>query len=1166
MRVRCRPTFDRLEPRRLLATWTGLGDGHSWDDKFNWDPKKVPGGAEPVEISSATVDLPHAATVGSLSMSRTVLSLSHTLTVTGATELQDSTLGSLPYFNDAGALQYTGFLDAQGALNIQGFTTLSDGITILCDSTGTLAGTVQFYNNGNFLSQPVPDPVFDVEGSATLTVGDDVTSSSGDCDPHLQVYGTLVKTSSGGGPSTLVDVDNQGKVDVQGGTLALDGAGVLAGKTSVADGAVLAFQDSASAYTALAGTAIQGAGTTVVDGLGTLSFDGNNTVSNLKVGPTGILQGPGDVTVSGTFEWSGGEFLGPGSLQASGTTKMDGANPRRLSGAYQVALAGSAVWSGSGPVVAVGVGSNNRVTILPGVSLEVTANESFYGGFLRNQGNLAVDGGAALTFASLINTYVAPFGIVTTGEATLTSEAGATGSGLGTVVALGGTTLDVRGNSSLPALDVHSIVQIPGVKGPGNLTVLGLLTWESGDLTGSGQLIAAGGLRITGTQGKDLNRDLEIAPPSSSPAPPNVWNQGNIEGSAPGLIHIQPGATLTDETTGTFEFDDKAPNPSRLWNSGTFHYAAAPSDPTSHNDFYNAEFDNAGQVSVDTGLYLTLYGCQYNILDGSTGAGSGTVYLFNPVVGVSGNAGVGNLTASYATLSGSGELTSGNLQLRYDTWLQDGQVTFAGNTTIDTTSSTFYLDNFALDNVGQMNWLSGRIQGTKVPSTWTNDTQGTFSIQGDNPFFGDEQTGGSIQFTNNGLMVKSGTSGNTLFTVPNFYYGGLTVTNKGTIDVKSGTLSLWGVLSNYASQTLTGGTYVVEGSGRLFIDAPLVTNDASVILDGPSSDIVWTYFADPTGAVDALSQFSTNGPSAQLTVRGARAQTLPAFTNAGLVAIDTGASVTTPQYVQRGGTTQLEGGTLASTKLAEILAGDLTGTGTVVGNLSSSGIVSPGDPTIAGLITIQGDYAQTTSGALDVGLGGTVPAQTFDQLAVTGAATLSGTLNVTRIGGFAPNLGQSFAILTFASSTGDFATKSGLDLGGGNALIPVYHTGDLTLVAATPVHDVSASVAVTRSGFTFNRATGRFSQTITIKNTSGFAIGGPISLVLDNLTPGVSLFNAAGTTVSQAPTGSPYINFVLAASGVLAPGGALSVVLQFTDPARIGIHYATRVLAGYGSR
>ena len=106
--------------------------------------------------------------------------------------------------------------------------------------------------------------------------------------------------------------------------------------------------------------------------------------------------------------------------------------------------------------------------------------------------------------------------------------------------------------------------------------------------------------------------------------------------------------------------------------------------------------------------------------------------------------------------------------------------------------------------------------------------------------------------------------------------------------------------------------------------------------------------------------------------------------------------------------------------------------------------------------------------------------------------------------------------------------------------------------------DVSGTVTVKRSGFSYNIVSKRYAQTITLKNNSGSPIAGPISLALDALSANARLFNSAGTTACAAPLGSPYVSI----AGPLAPGSSAFVVLQFTDPTRTGFSYSTRVLAG----
>ena len=72
----------------------------------------------------------------------------------------------------------------------------------------------------------------------------------------------------------------------------------------------------------------------------------------------------------------------------------------------------------------------------------------------------------------------------------------------------------------------------------------------------------------------------------------------------------------------------------------------------------------------------------------------------------------------------------------------------------------------------------------------------------------------------------------------------------------------------------------------------------------------------------------------------------------------------TGDYVQVSGTTHLAGGTLDPTGVVDVQGGVLSGDGNVAGNVQNAGHAAPGGS--AGTLTIDGDYAQTAAGTLDV--------------------------------------------------------------------------------------------------------------------------------------------------------------------------------------------------------
>ena len=117
--------------------------------------------------------------------------------------------------------------------------------------------------------------------------------------------------------------------------------------------------------------------------------------------------------------------------------------------------------------------------------------------------------------------------------------------------------------------------------------------------------------------------------------------------------------------------------------------------------------------------------------------------------------------------------------------------------------------------------------------------------------------------------------------------------------------------------------------------------------------------------------------------------------------------------------------------------------------------------------------------------------------------------------------------------------------------------------------NVTQSITVKRSGYAFNFSTRLFSQKITMTNAGKATIFGPISLVLDNLNLSGSdgLLNRFGITQCAAPLGSSFVvTPINAKTAGLAPGASVDVVLQFSNAARIGINYNTRVLSTAGSQ
>ncbi|MDB5351906.1 MAG: hypothetical protein JWN86_3153 [Planctomycetota bacterium] len=180
---------------------------------------------------------------------------------------------------------------------------------------------------------------------------------------------------------------------------------------------------------------------------------------------------------------------------------------------------------------------------------------------------------------------------------------------------------------------------------------------------------------------------------------------------------------------------------------------------------------------------------------------------------------------------------------------------------------------------------------------------------------------------------------------------------------------------------------------------------------------------------------------------------------------------------------------------------------------------------------------------------------TFTAKVTNPAGSVAPTGNVTFFDGATP-LG-----LVPLDSTG--TAKFTTSLTPGTHSITATYNGDTTSSTSTSTAislvvspDVTSFVSVVLGAK--RRRRGGIIQRITITNRGNNAIGGPIFLVLDNLSSNVRLANSAGTTTNVAPLGSP---FVRVSDGPLGAGSSVTVDLVFNvRRGRIGVNY--RVLSG----
>jgi hypothetical protein len=147
---------------------------------------------------------------------------------------------------------------------------------------------------------------------------------------------------------------------------------------------------------------------------------------------------------------------------------------------------------------------------------------------------------------------------------------------------------------------------------------------------------------------------------------------------------------------------------------------------------------------------------------------------------------------------------------------------------------------------------------------------------------------------------------------------------------------------------------------------------------------------------------------------------------------------------QLGSRLSLNGGVLTAGGLIDIHRGMLAGPGVVNGNVHVDDFseLDVGGDGFPGVLTINGDYSQTSLATMVIRIANTTPGLGFDQLNITGQATLDGTLRVTLIEGFQPQSGDSFTIMTFGSRTGTMDVS-----GDGPRFTANFDDSDVTLVA-----------------------------------------------------------------------------------------------------------------------
>lgn len=242
-------------------------------------------------------------------------------------------------------------------------------------------------------------------------------------------------------------------------------------------------------------------------------------------------------------------------------------------------------------------------------------------------------------------------------------------------------------------------------------------------------------------------------------------------------------------------------------------------------------------------------------------------------------------------------------------------------------------------------------------------------------------------------------------------------------------------------------------------------------------------------------------------------------------------------------TAMQQGETDTITLVVSVSYGAAIGTNAVTNSVSVSGGGISATQTATDPTTINAGAGFTLSTTVNPASSGTVVANPANSTGLPAGHYAPGTV-----------------VTLTASPTAGYAFSSwngGADLSSTTAnptTITMNANEGVTANFTQTVANVSGSVSVTSSGLTYNRLKKQGSETITITNTGGTAVTGPIQLVLGIAGSGVTAANSTGTY-----NGNPYWT---AQAGSLAPGASASITVTFSYTAGTNFTTSSTVYSG----
>jgi hypothetical protein len=710
---------------------------------------------------------------------------------------------------------------------------------------------------------------------------------------------------------------------------------------------------------------------------------------------------------TGSYAWSGGTMaslnLGPRTqIQDGASMTISGAATKTLNNRW-LENRGVLTWSGAGDIQLQNHANIDNYGTFNAKATSASATDDGTGSMVINEPDAIFDStpvadpdGFMVTMvkATFINDGVAN---VNAGDLALFNGSGTIGDGTttsknGKFVIANGSRLRFEG-SAVHTLDGALITGTGYAYDWGDVETLGTVNVDyfqdrGGDL--ATKLEGSGTLVVHGTY---------------------IWNGASWTG---GKTQITGGAFLNIPNAVTTSV---SVNGRTLDNYGTVTWSGNMSMSYSNgaaiNNYSGALFDiQVNQPLSDgggAGQFTNSAGARVRKSAGTGVATVGLPFLNNGGdLAIQQRMGTIDFTKKLKNVNGSIEANQGTTIVCDAGFQQDG-----GNTTI-ASSSALTVTGSVAENAGRITLGDGRGGGTLSATAGTQVASGAV-FSGYATITGDITNAGEVDFR------AQGASSGTLNLTGNYSQTG-------------GTTSVFASMTfaGTGTYTQTGGTTSVAASDNVSFGGAFAVNGGTFNLGDPS---VGANLDVPAGLqVGSSGVFAGSG-----SIYGA-------VTTAGEFDAPSGPLSVTGTYTQTAGTTTVHGNGLSVSDLVDVRGGyfnmvlatvgalngmqidtgaTLEGAGhiTVAGNLTNAGLIDieggSGFQGISGILTVTGNYTQTSSGVLNVHLysvGG------YDALQVSGLATLGGTLNVFLGPGYTPSPGDVFAVLTYGSRSGTFAT------------------------------------------------------------------------------------------------------------------------------------------------